>query len=232
MAWRHPQRIFEDGQVINDRDLLEALRPVIEELQGQINEHNISSDIQAELTQADLPADTPWRWTRTGTTAPDASIDMFNYDASPPQPGAARLPFSVIWRSAGYSDIITLEEGCLVRMIGGCLFWFEDSRAAYTGGTFVNKTEVWWGLRINGSVYPDTIWGSQDYSEEGDNKEVGYSGTGGSPKVDSLMRLPAGTHTVELVYRTTEAPTAVATPGRSTYMNVGNVDLVIIAMER
>lgn len=240
MAWRHPERIQKAGQPVDEHDFVDMVRPAVEELSGQLDEHNFAGTLQGELDEHDLPDDVPFRMLHYGLSRPDGIWDLrHDGDSTVDTSEIQGYPFSTTWRLVGEAQTMTLTQRTRVELLGSALWWWGLNVLAsgprgtdHPSATWTNYVETQWAIRVDGAVYVELANGSQDYGEEATRfTEKGYRGPFNSATVESQLELPAGQHVFELVYRTTDDPFQT-TFGNATQLNVSSLELFIAAMER
>lgn len=203
MAFQFPRRLPADGSVLDYEDYAEGLEPFVQEAAGRLNEHNFRATMAGEL-----PVERDFAW-RTAHARVTAGMDDFrirravieaNFD-----PDNVVLINPVDW-----TPVVTLQvfsrEGGLARVIGGAQYYMTANPPETLGGVgwAENRRRRWttyWAIRLDNAVNGETICGDLDDGEAPLFVERGYSGLLGGVKVDTLVRLPVGTSTVELVAR-------------------------------
>lgn len=235
---------MEGGGVIDHEDFGDMLRPAIEELAGRLDEHNFSGSMGTGLDESDLASDLPWTFKHTYLARADGVLNLL-VDTDP---GAAAsflaqiqaYPLASSWRRVGTAQDLNLSSPRTVRVVGGCQFWWGAkegtlyaTKPTTRGGTsWTNRFQTVWAIRVGGAVYSETMLGSQDWSEESPfHTERGYFGAFNAPYVDTMVPLPAGNHSIELVYCIVDDPYQAVAVSTEQVL-VSNFELLSIVMER
>lgn len=141
MSWKFPRHNIRSGYVMDVDDLNENIWEFVEEINGNLNEHNFAS---SGFSRANVADDAVMRLWVDSTSA-----DPSDRTATPT--GYTDLSNSVGWQSAGLSKTFT----------GGGVLWIIGSLAAslaYPGCLF--------GIRVDGKVLPWSVVGSTDFEQE------------------------------------------------------------------
>ena len=246
MGWRFPKRRVRNDGVIDEEDFSDSVRPVVEELSGQLDEHNFDRNMRSGLDQTDLPATVPFRYAHAERNYADGIWDLRSAGEDDLNDQyIEREDFGLYWRKVGESVEIELKEFSTVRLIGGCQYWLGPNVIEVIGpgvvrhygprGLMYVYIDTRWALRISGATYSETISGSQDWNTEGKFMERGYRGDFNAPYVETLIDLPPGRHEIELVYHIIEHNIDTATAGelgKAEFLNIGSFELFAMVMDR
>jgi len=245
MGWRFPKRRVRNDGVIDEEDFSDSVRPVVEELSGQLDEHNFDRNMRSGLDQTDLPATVPFRYAHAKRNYADGIWDLRSAGEDDLNDQyIEREDFGLYWRKVGESVEIELREFSTVRLIGGCQYWLgpnvievieEVVRHNGPRAEMRSFIDTRWALRISGATYSETISGSQDWNTEGKFMERGYRGDFNAPYVETLIDLPPGRHEIELVYHIIEHNIDTATAGelgKAEFLNIGSFELFAMVMDR
>lgn len=237
MGWRFPERIQKDGGVIDHEDFIDMVRPVVEELSGRLDEHNFSADMASELVEENLAADVPYAFKHTYLEHPDGIWDLRDaFDSTANQAQIDGLRFSGRWQRVGSALTLTLEEARTIRVIGSVQYWWGPNniavgarKPAHLTVAWANVSEARWALRLASAVYAECVAGSQDWAEEGHFMEKGYRGIFNAPHLETLITLPPGVHTIELVVQvlSDNDPTRASA---TKFINYSNFELLALEM--
>lgn len=250
MGWRFPKRRVRNDGVIDEEDFSDSVRPVVEELSGQLDEHNFDRGMRSGLDQTDLPATVPFRYAHAERNYADGIWDLRSAGEDDLNDQyIEREDFGLYWRKVGESVEIQLKEFSTVRIIGGCQYWCGPLYYEILGGApgtpalfgprqrMFNFFDTRWAIRIAGATYSETISGSQDWNTEGKFMERGYRGDFNAPYVETLIDLPPGRHEIELVYHITEhnvnsSGSSEGALGTVEFLNIGSFELFAMVMDR
>ena len=247
MGWRFPKRRVRNDGVIDEEDFSDSVRPVVEELSGQLDEHNFDRNMRSGLDQTDLPATVPFRYAHAERNYADGIWDLRSVGEDDLNDQyIEREDFGLYWRKVGESVEVELKEFSTVRAIGGCQYWLGpnvfktiEELSVHYGPRAAMRSfiDTRWALRISGATYSETISGSQDWNTEGKFMERGYRGDFNAPYVETLIDLPPGKHEIELVYHITEHNVNVAGAtdgvlGTVEFLNIGSFELFAMVMDR
>lgn len=191
MSWRHPKRLPVAGDVVDFEDLNESVRHVHDEL-GNLNEHNLSAELQTELTSADYEDSTLTRYakiqrtsTNFGQLGASNGSDFFLYSV-----GTWSVIDGLTTDGLTYGGIRT--SGGLVRITVSYQVMLGQ------GGRMIPS---WYipGIEVDGRVIVESQRGDLDSNYSGASSELGYGGVGVPIKQTVVLRLAPGHHTVRAV---------------------------------
>ena len=199
MGWKFPERIPRDGEVVDYRDLNEAIQPFVEE-DGHLNEHNWSDAMAATVTRADMAEDVSFRVLHKSNI-----IDVSDTDAGSPfkvEASHTWVPVPMDGTNTGQS--ITSRGGVLV-IIASLQFSLQGDPKGEEAALADERYEVLhtlFGIRIDGALEPSSVVGDQDSLHSAPNMETGVSGFVQGVEVEIAVPVAPGSHTVEIVART------------------------------
>lgn len=206
MAWRFPMEMPQTGAACDPDEVTAAMQPFIEELSGALDEHNFAA---SAFTRANIDD--------------DAAMALFAYrqadDASTTTATAntGLVPMAKSWApvttSSGtdFADTVTTDEGMLWIMAS----FF--SRQVWPG--------VLYAIAVDGLVLEESVSGGTEYSGE----TIRVATVAGMPwgpgicmghhtvLLQTMVPVPAGTHTVQVVAYAIQADKTVATQTYEVY---------------
>tara|TARA_R110002096_G_scaffold398191_1_gene594266 strand:+ start:250 stop:933 length:684 start_codon:yes stop_codon:yes gene_type:complete len=199
MAWKFPERIPRTGEVVDNRDLNEAIQPFVEE-DGRLNEQNWSSSMAVTVTRADLAVDASFRVLHKHNTIDASDTDAgspFSVEASqtwePLLMDGTNTEYSLSSRGGTLVVIASLQMG----LQGNPGAWGDGT--AYLDGAREEVVHGLFGIRLDGALLPISVVGDQDTSSEGENMETGLSGYLQGIDIEISVPVTPGRHTVEIV---------------------------------
>jgi len=212
MAWKFPKRLPRTGQVVDAEDFNEGLQPFFEEAL-KLNEQNVSTDLQSQLTLADVDEDISFR-TLHKSNFIDASEGNLPTTVTP-----FKVPCSEAWTPIPMDGTDTAFD---FSSRGGALYivaslqyayshwerWSYDEGVNLVVGSFEwhDIIHVQFGVRIDGAFEAISLVGDQDSLNAGVTMETGVSGLMQGVDIDICVPITPGRHTVEIVARCETVP--------------------------
>ncbi len=215
MAWKFPKRLPRTGQVVDAEDFNEGLQPFFEEAL-KLNEQNVSTDLQSQLTLADVDEDISFR-TLHKSNFIDASEGNLPTTVTP-----FKVPCSEAWTPIPMDGTDTVFA---FSSRGGALYIVASLQYAYSyfertlldtstsPATLVEGDVEWhdiihvqFGVRIDGAFEAISLVGDQDSLNAGVTMETGVSGLMQGVDIDICVPITPGRHTVEIVARCETVP--------------------------
>lgn len=219
MAWKYPRYRNVDGEVMDLEAINENFETVVQEMQGQLNEHNwaynaftspldytagaclrtkqLSSEVTAMLPGAVAPGTIGMLVSGTAYK----TLPVFDWDVV--MSTTIRTSTATLWISASfqhaYSALVTSREG------------------------------IQYALRVDGIEIVETITGTGNRANDQNGEGIDGRGTNMPFVLDAIVPVLAGQHTVQLVSRMCSGP-SMAISANDVYWMVLNRELFVVEM--
>jgi hypothetical protein len=228
MAWKYPPYTMKALAVMATEDFSENCERIIEEVTGELNEHNWQADA---FTRADVADAAQFVLSSTFVEDP-LSCDPSDYS------GVLTfvLPTVATWQVIGGTQKILQTHDCILWITGSVqysgLYWSADLKTQYLDAT----PGIILAIRVDGVVITESILGSGEPENEAVRIDRSAGGVGyasyqtygfGRPaeplQTEAVVPVATGTHTIELVAR--------PVLGRwRDYMSIRNRDVTIVQL--
>jgi len=192
MSHRFPRFRIHNSEAVDVDDFNRALLPFAEEATGKINEHNVASQATAgsPIQRTDVNQNAGYRWRH----AQHINDGMTSTTGTPFE--IVRGPY---WRTV---------TGATLTWVGpAARFWILASWQLHplNVSTPLGNGPMF-AIRVNGTVIDESIVGSVEFA----NDPLGGLLWGAWPHaVDTLVSLPEGQNTIELVVRTLQTSSGI-----------------------
>jgi hypothetical protein len=205
MAWKYPPYTMKALAVMATEDFSENCERIIEEVTGELNEHNWQADA---FTRADVADAAQFVLSSTFVEDP-LSCDPSDYS------GVLTfvLPTVATWQVIGGTQKILQTHDCILWITGSVqysgLYWSADLKTQYLDATPENEA-----VRIDRSA------GGVGYASY---QTYGFGRPAEPLQTEAVVPVATGTHTIELVAR--------PVLGRwRDYMSIRNRDVTIVQL--
>lgn len=219
MAWKYPRYRNVAGEVMDLEAINENFETVVQEMQGQLNEHNwgynaftnptdytIGACLRTDQTTEEVEAMLP------GTVAPGTiaalvsgtayqTVPVFDWDVV--MTTTIRTSTTTLWISASfqhaYSALATSRQG------------------------------IQYAIRVDGIEVVETITGTGNRANDQNGEGIDGRGTNMPFVLDAIFPVIAGQHTIQLVARMCSGP-SMAISANDVYWMVLNRELFVMEM--
>jgi hypothetical protein len=243
MSWKYPEHPLTPGSVVGIDDINRSLSEFAEEVEGGLNEHNWKKDSFNRHDCSDDVAVEVWKVSCKQDHYADMQTDRQEW-----APISGQNTWLLVQSDNNQTSINLTSSQCTL--------WIMSSfQVRRSGQADTRRGSVQFALRVNGVVIPETITGSTGFSYDAvHNQSLDISdpplldapndnnphrdvtlGAGLSMEiyavsVDAMIPVRAGSHTIELVARST-----LTTAGESNVLTtnyfVASRDLTVIGLK-
>lgn len=183
---------------MDHRDLNDGFLPVVEEMDGNLGEHNWSDDLRTQLFRTTDLADDVTQRVNSGTDRYKVVDASGTVPAKGSNPDLVEIPPTQSWEPIADLTHTFTTNGGFVYVIAS----FQTGRSRPTdqlGSVQPQLLNMRFGVRIDGAVEPVLVVGDQDFYQEGSRMELGVDGWGQGVDIDGILPLAPGQHTIDIV---------------------------------
>lgn len=219
MAWKYPRYRNVDGEVMDLDAINENFETFVQEMQGQLNEHNwvgqafispsdytigacLRTKQTASLVQAMLPgAVAPGTIAMLVSGTAYQTVPVFDWDVV--MTTTIRTNTATLWISASFQHAASLMATA--------------------------RQGIQYALRVDGIEIVETITGTGNRANDQNGEGIDGRGTNMPFVLDAIVPVIAGQHTVQLVARMCSGP-SMAISANDVYWMVLNRELLVVEM--
>lgn len=219
MAWKYPRYRSVDGEVMDLDAINENFETVVQEMQGQLNEHNWASN--------------------AFTSATDYTINSCLRTKQVVSQVAAMLPGAVapgtiaaLVSGTAYQTLPVFDWDVVMTTTirtGTSNLWISASFQHAYSALATNRQGIQYALRVDGIEIVETITGTGNRANDQNGEGIDGRGTNMPFLLDAIFPVIAGQHTIQLVARMCSGP-SMGISANDVYWMVLNRELFVMEM--
>lgn len=221
MAWKYPRTRQRNGSPVDADAFNEDIESMLQDIQGNLNEHNWASGAfpaatdytksaairfgrQVEEVNPRLPLN-PTPALLANVVSGNAVRTETNFQWVPVLSRTVRVDPSVLWMMASFQHSASIPA--------------DPSE----------RTGIIYALRLDGIVLTETILGSGNRNNDPNGEGVDGIGTHMAFDLEAVVPVTGGSHTIELVARMAMG-IEMQTPAADDYWMIHNREIIVVEM--
>lgn len=192
MAWKYPKHRTRDTQPMDLDALNTNFETVVQEMQGNLNEHNWASG--GFVSEYTTTMGAVLRVKRSSE-----SVNVMTQFGTPPATKAAVISGTPYQVTPNYEWDVVMTH--VVKTDATNLWIMASFQHSVSDVATTARTGIQYALRLDGTVLTETITGSGERSTDPNGEGIDGDGTHMPFAIEALIPAVAGPHRIELVAR-------------------------------